>query len=241
MATPNVYVICDNNCKYEGMTKEQILAAIAQAIETGTVGDCDTGFITTIKTINGQPLRFFVGEQSEYEALTDKENLFAIITNDTTKESIIAAVETLQEIMDGDRAVPLATNATNLIRTENILAYTGTRIENIQIERGKTYIFNVYFNWENDTAGENHSFILSIPNADQTPTGYTSRYYSSCSIQKRVVSAETKIYFYRIEIDISYGNAATLYFHEYKGADISGGQYVGNAKIIYHEIDSISA
>lgn len=86
------YCYCENNCKYETLDKEEILAAIAQAVETGKIGECDTGFITTIKTINGQPLRFFVGEQSEYEALADNSNLFALITNDTTKEALFAAV-----------------------------------------------------------------------------------------------------------------------------------------------------
>jgi len=90
------YCYCENNCKYETLDKEEILAAIANAIETGTVGECDTGFITTIKTINGQPLRFFVGEQSEYAALENKTNLFAIITNDITKDTLLNALTSLQ-------------------------------------------------------------------------------------------------------------------------------------------------
>lgn len=96
--TPKVYVICDANCKFEGMTKEQIYAAILQAVNEGTIGDIDSGFVQTIKTINGIGLKFFLGTQAEYEALTDeeKENLFAIITNDTTKEGIIKAITDLQ-------------------------------------------------------------------------------------------------------------------------------------------------
>ena len=45
---------------------------------------------TKIITINGIPLKFFVGLQAQYEELTDgeKENLFAIITDDTSKEEI---------------------------------------------------------------------------------------------------------------------------------------------------------
>lgn len=96
--TPTVYVICDANCKFEGMTKEQIYAAILQAVNEGTISNIDSGFVQTIKTINGKGLKFFVGTQAEYEALTDedKENLFAIITNDTTKEGIIQAITNLQ-------------------------------------------------------------------------------------------------------------------------------------------------
>lgn len=114
-ATPKVYVICDQNCKFEGMTKEQILTAIAQAVETGTIGDLDTGFITTIKTINGTPLKFFVGEQATYDALTDEEktNLFAIITNDTTKAGLLQDIEDLKtavkELQEGINAPLVAT------------------------------------------------------------------------------------------------------------------------------------
>lgn len=50
---------------------------------------------TKINTINGIPLRFFVGLQSEYDTFTDKqkENLFAIITDDKTKERINKLLE----------------------------------------------------------------------------------------------------------------------------------------------------
>ena len=107
MATPKVYVICDQKCLYESMTKEQILAAIAQAVTEGTVGDFDTGFIQTIKTINGLPLRFFVGSQNEYDALTaeQKQDLYAIITDDGTHDGFSAAIKALQtnytELHDG--------------------------------------------------------------------------------------------------------------------------------------------
>jgi len=117
METPKVYVLCDANCKWEGMTKEQILTAITQAVNEGTISNIDTGFVQTIKTINGTALKFFVGEQSEYDALTeaDKKDLFAIITNDATKEGLLNAIEELQtnlkEVLDGKRAVPWATNA----------------------------------------------------------------------------------------------------------------------------------
>lgn len=88
------YVTCKNNCKYESMTKEQILTAIANATSGGTFGDIDTGFVTTIKTITGQPLRFFVGTQAMYDGLADeqKNDLFAIITNDTEKEAMQTAL-----------------------------------------------------------------------------------------------------------------------------------------------------
>lgn len=107
--TPKVYVLCDANCRWESMTKEQIYTAIAQAVSTGSIGNCDTGFITTVKTISGAPLRFFVGTQYEYSNLSeaDKANLFAIITDDVDKEALFTAIETLQrtvnEVSEGVR------------------------------------------------------------------------------------------------------------------------------------------
>lgn len=108
MVTPTVYVICGNNCKYEGMTKEQILTAIMQAVNEGTISNIDTGFITTVKTINDKPLKFFVGTQAEYDALTNeqRENLFAIITNDTAKQGLAEALTQLsQDIEDANTAL----------------------------------------------------------------------------------------------------------------------------------------
>lgn len=102
MGERKYYVLCGQNCKFESMTKEQILAAIAHAVETGEVKPVDTGFIETIKTINGKSLRFFVGEQAEYESLSDfeKSNVFALITNDTTKEALFQAHEELNQTVE---------------------------------------------------------------------------------------------------------------------------------------------
>ena len=51
MSERNYYVLCDDNCRFESMTKEQIIAAIAEA--TGhTPEDIDAAFITRIKEQN---------------------------------------------------------------------------------------------------------------------------------------------------------------------------------------------
>lgn len=105
MSEKKFYCICDMGCKYETLNREQILTAITQAVSEGTIGDVDTGFVTTIKTINGKAVKFFFGTQSEYEALTDEEKtgLFAIITNDTSKEAFENAIEELRAEYDGLR------------------------------------------------------------------------------------------------------------------------------------------
>ena len=64
-----------------------------------------------IHTVNGTVLRFFVGKQADYEELTDeqKEDLFAIITDDTTKEEIL---EQISKIISGATTVGKAVSAT---------------------------------------------------------------------------------------------------------------------------------
>lgn len=88
------YCFCSSNCKYETMTKEQIMAAIAQAVETGSVGNCDTGFVTKLKEKNGgNYLSVWIGTQAQYNAIeTPAANCLYIITDDTTNADMIKAV-----------------------------------------------------------------------------------------------------------------------------------------------------
>jgi hypothetical protein len=113
------YCFCDSNCKYETMTKEQILAAIAQAIATGTVGECDTGFITKVKETNGGScITFWVGTQAEYNALATKEkNCVYIISDDTFIKDMTILVERLQDAAESAEVVAAEAlkRATNII------------------------------------------------------------------------------------------------------------------------------
>lgn len=63
------YVICDDDCRFEGMTKEQIIAAIAEATGNIPTG-LDDAFITKIKESNAnRALSFWLGSEAEYNAL----------------------------------------------------------------------------------------------------------------------------------------------------------------------------
>lgn len=114
MSTPKVYVLCDQNCRWEGMTKEQILAAIAQAVESHEITDVDTGFVTTIKTINGVGLKFFIGTQAAWAELSadEKDGVFAIFSDDNTGDALKKDIEDLQAalatILDGTQTVQKA-------------------------------------------------------------------------------------------------------------------------------------
>lgn len=100
MADTLYFVRGNSKSLFEGMTKEQVLAAIVQAVESGTISDIDTGFITKIKEINqGLQLRFWVGTSAEYNALVEAEltenNVLYIKTDDTSAENVSNALASL--------------------------------------------------------------------------------------------------------------------------------------------------
>ncbi len=113
MAERKYFVLCENDCKFEGMTKEQVIAAIAEA--TGnTASDCDSAFITKIKEFNRQKnLEFWVGTTAEYNALAEKrDGCFYITTDETFADDVNAAIAELRlEIADLQTAIADANNA----------------------------------------------------------------------------------------------------------------------------------
>jgi hypothetical protein len=102
------YVFCGANCKYEGMTKEQILTAIENMATSGDIGDVDAGFITRIKDQNnGIPVKIWVGTQAQYNALTDKDDDTLYITDDGDMVSNIekAVEEAFRKIEEAQKNV----------------------------------------------------------------------------------------------------------------------------------------
>lgn len=68
-------------------------------VKNGAKGERgETGYVGSIETVQGDILHFFVGTKEEYEALTEaqKENLFAIISDDTSKDTIMSAFEDIK-------------------------------------------------------------------------------------------------------------------------------------------------
>ena len=98
MESGKYYVIGYGNNLYEGLTKEQVIAAIAEATgETPT--DVDAAFITKIKEQNRNlPLKFWIGTNAEYNALQEIEpNCFYIFSDSDDLDDIIAAAEEAAE------------------------------------------------------------------------------------------------------------------------------------------------
>lgn len=102
MSDRKYFVLCADNCKFESMTKEQILAAIEQAISTGKITDVDTGFVTKLKEQNAnKALTFWVGTTAEYNELPEKvNNCFYILTDDTTGDDLIKLYEELSKTIE---------------------------------------------------------------------------------------------------------------------------------------------
>ena len=72
--------------------------------------------LQVINTVSGGKLRFFVGTEEEYTLLDEalKENVFAIITDDKSKEEIESAISSLSEGMNSiGEEVNLITNSLN--------------------------------------------------------------------------------------------------------------------------------
>ena len=84
-----------------------------------------------VTTINGYTLKFFVGTKAEYDTLTfeEKQGLYAIITDDTTREDIDKAIEELilkiddlrSDLSSGELVVSKANHANT---AENIKSET---------------------------------------------------------------------------------------------------------------------
>ena len=65
------YVLCDDDCRYESMTAEQILTAIEEALEQGHVSDPDGAVFSKIKEIRaGATAQIWVGTEAQYNAIS---------------------------------------------------------------------------------------------------------------------------------------------------------------------------
>jgi len=95
MPNNTFYVFDAKRCLAEGMTKEQIINAIAEA--TGaTPRSIDDGFITTIVETNRQrSLHIWKGSSAEFNAITPSANTIYIIEDETTLDDIKASIEAL--------------------------------------------------------------------------------------------------------------------------------------------------
>jgi hypothetical protein len=84
------------------LTEQQIITLVTNIVDTGEVGDIDTGFVTKLVEQNKKKaLQFWVGTQAEYNAISEKTaNMFYIITDDPFKADVNAAIAALNARID---------------------------------------------------------------------------------------------------------------------------------------------
>ena len=94
------YVLREDDCRFESMTKEQIVSAIAEA--TGnTPREIDSAFITKLKEMNGGGnLSVWVGTSAEYAAIVTANalvpNRLYIVTDDSFESDINGEIEQIK-------------------------------------------------------------------------------------------------------------------------------------------------
>lgn len=136
----NVYALDSGKNSWLTMTKEQILAAITQAVSTGEIKDIDAGFITKLQEMNKQGvLQLWVGTMAEFEALEEKsENMLYLFTDDPTVTDIESELKNLEtqikNIVDGNtvvkkaeaaKAAETAEKVKNIGLYKHVFAFTG--------------------------------------------------------------------------------------------------------------------
>ena len=105
MSGRKYYCFCDSNCKFETMSKEQILAAIAQAAESGLTIDEDAAFITKVRESNaGGMVTFWVGTQAQYNRLQNVDkNCLYIITDSNKEELLDSKIAEIKQIAEAPK------------------------------------------------------------------------------------------------------------------------------------------
>lgn len=90
MSDINVFALDEAKNNHLTMTKEQIYAAIFQAINEGTISDIDSGFVSKLLEKNqNTTVEFWFGTISQFEQIAEKkENTVYILTNDPTLDDI---------------------------------------------------------------------------------------------------------------------------------------------------------
>lgn len=124
MADRIYYCVCDLGCKFETMTKEQILTAIVQAVNEGKITNIDTGFVTKLKEQNkGGYVTVWRGTTAEYNALTEKEeNCIYIKIDDTRLTDIEKAIDDyIKKIKNiENKMLPVAAVLTQSVNIEGV-------------------------------------------------------------------------------------------------------------------------
>lgn len=129
-----VYSLDDAANKYESMTKEQIITAITQAVNEGTISNIDAGFITKIQEMNKKGvLKWWIGTQAEFNALSTKDNdTLYLFTDDPLFNDFKSSLASLDTEIDAlDSRVTQAN--TSLLKVRTLITRNRSIVRNHQL------------------------------------------------------------------------------------------------------------
>lgn len=180
-----VYVLDDAANVWQGMTKEQIISAITQAVNEGTISNIDSGFVSKIREMNKSGnVKIWIGTMAEFNAIDTKDqDTLYLFTDDPTIEDIEDRMDSIEETL-----------------LANIEATTGY-FHKVKITAGEG-IFNIYFDVFCRTANKLTS-LAAIASA----VGMNS-FESSASGYTKVLSVNNPIV--AVKIDLGAANALSI-------------------------------
>lgn len=95
--------------------KETFVSDAANAMRTEILNEfgervtaLESKNVEQVATVNGKTLKFFVGETSEYNAYEEKDDLLALLTDDTSKTDLSDVVDKVTKLLNGDTAAKKA-------------------------------------------------------------------------------------------------------------------------------------
>ena len=211
MPSETYYVFDNKLCKAEGMTKEEIYNAIAEATGTTPSGS-DEGFISTIVEVNkNKSIQIWSGTMAEYNELqTHDENTLYFIDGDATIDDIEAQITntdtTLAEVMnsldaaeqDIDTAEQNISDLQEAVDTsvDNFEIVTvkenGTYTTQTSLENG-LYLARVYFLFEKGGTYEDQKAYVMIY-VDDKAAGVSAN--SGISANFHIAGTDARIFFY---------------------------------------------
>lgn len=141
------YVLCDDDCRHEGMTREQILAAIEQALEQGFVSDPEQAVFSKIKELRANATtQIWLGTEAEFNAIEPAPEVGkALVRIGTDGVLYMCSDDTTLE---------------NLEKLENVASKTGDTYSGMHVYEIKGDGDGIKFVREID--GEMHTFTMLL-------------------------------------------------------------------------------
>lgn len=171
------YCVCDDDCRYETMTKEQILTAIEEALEQGHVSDPDGAVFSKIKeTRANEAVQIWVGTEAEYNAISPAH---------TVEKSVVR--------VGADGVLYLCSDDTSLSDLENHIDNT-TNPHNVTAEQVGAAKKSAFENHANNTSNPHKVTAAqtgALPTTGGTVTGDLTVGDAGANSQRKLILSRT--------------------------------------------------